>query len=267
MIFAFIDESGHPHPNDSSDRPTLAAVCVDANRLRALNTEIFRLKRGLLGKDQFEIEAKAQKLLNRATFRRHPEKREFVESFFEMCGNFPMTVFAIVMEKPHAPPTADRDFLPMQFRYIIQSIDRFVELNANTDLAAVMFDGDGSQLNRISERFSNWLFRSAAGRSLTRIAETPFFVDSRFTPQIQVADMIAGAIRIYQENRLHRGVPPGDPFLSAVSRYYRIIQRKTVDIPAPGSDAELWHGIYFMSERRHHTRDERIQNENDSEAN
>ena len=84
MIFAFVDESGHPHPNDSCTRPVLAVVCIDARNLRMLNTELFHLKHNLLGKEQFEIEAKANHLLTRATFRNRPEKREFVEAFFEI---------------------------------------------------------------------------------------------------------------------------------------------------------------------------------------
>ena len=248
MLFAFIDESGHPHPNDPSSRPVLASVCIDADQLKSLNTSLFQLKRDLLGKDQFEIEAKANSLINRGTFRRRPEKREFVESFFELLRNFPLTVFAIVMERPVSPPPVERNFLPMPFRYILQRINRLAEQDPNIDLAAVMFDGDGSQYNRISERFSNWLFRSNSGRSLTHLAESPFFVDSRFTPQIQVADMIAGVIRIYQENYLNQGVPSGDPFLSAISRYYKIVQQKTIDLNSP-SIAQS-HGMGFISCRR-----------------
>ena len=252
MLFAFVDESGHPHPNDPSTRPVLAAVCVRADKLRDLNTRLFRLKRDLLGKDQFNLEAKANQLLNRRTFRRRPEKREFVESFFDLCRNFPMTVFAVVMEKPSVAPPTDRDYLPMPFRYILQRVNRFAEMEPDVDLATVMFDGDGSHYNRISERFSNWLFRSESGRSLTHLAESPFFVDSRFTPHIQVADMVAGAIRIYQENNLRQNTQHGDPFLSAISRYYRIIEEKTINLASPTGYAGDLYGIYFMSERMHY---------------
>ncbi|MCH7800238.1 MAG: DUF3800 domain-containing protein [Chloroflexi bacterium] len=41
------------------------------------------------------------------------------------------------------------------------------------------------------------------------LADNPFFVDSRLTPGIQVADMVAGVIRIYQENELNRHIPQG----------------------------------------------------------
>ena len=198
------------------------------------------------------MEAKASELITRGTLRRSPEKREFVESFFDLCRNFPLTVFAIVMERPTSEPPTDRNFLPMPFRFILQRINRLVELQSDIDLAAVMFDGNGSQYNRISERFSNWLFRSTSGRSLNYLAETPFFVDSKFTPGIQVADMVAGVIRIYQENRLNERIPPGDPFLSAISRYYDVVKQKSVDLTPPPWSADPLYGIYFMSERLHH---------------
>ena len=252
MLFAFIDESGHPHPNDSNTRPVLACVCIRADRLRSLNTELFLLKRDLLGKGQFSVEAKANQLLTRGTLRKCPDEREFVESFFDLVRNFPLVVFAIVMERPTSEPPTDRNFLPMPFRYILQRINRFTELDPDTDLASVMFDGNGSQFNQISERFSNWLFRSRSGRSLTHLAESPFFVDSRFTPGIQVADMVAGVIRIYQENQLNQGVPSGDSFLSAISRYYDVVRQKSIDLPAPTDSAESLYGIYFMPERLHH---------------
>ena len=51
LLFAFIDESGNPHPNDRSERPVLASVCLKASALRRLSADLYRLKRELLGKD------------------------------------------------------------------------------------------------------------------------------------------------------------------------------------------------------------------------
>ena len=253
VLFSFVDESGHPHPGDSTERPVLASVCVDARDLRDLNTRLFRLKNELLGKQQFDVEAKASQLLNRRTFRRIPEKREFVEALFDMLRNFPVTVFAVVMDKPHEHPPTDKDFLPIQFRQILYRVNRLVELEYPDDLAAVMFDGDGSQFNGLTERFSNWLFRTYAGQTAKYLADSPFFVDSRFTPGIQVADRVAGVIRVYQENRLHQHAPRGDAFLSAVARYYGIVERKSKDLSHPFRE-EPWYGIYFMPERMHYVR-------------
>ena len=251
MIFAFIDESGHPHPNDSSDRPTLAAVCVDANRLRALNADLFRLNRDSLGKDRM-YEVKANRLITRGMMRDHPKERDFVEAFFsDFLSALDMAVFAIVMERPLSEPPKDLNFLPMQFRFILQRVNALAELKSDDGLAAVMFDGNGSQFSNLAERFSNWIFRSESGRALDRLAESPFFVDSKFTPGIQVADMVAGVIRIYHERRLNEGVPDGDEFLSAIKRCYEAVRRKSMNLSLTATAQPLY-GIYFMPERLHH---------------
>ena len=92
MLFAFMDESGHPHPNDSSMRPVLVSVCIKDKDLRAVCTELFKLKHRILGKDSNEFEAKASQIINRSTFRNRPEKKEFVESFFDACRNLPIII-------------------------------------------------------------------------------------------------------------------------------------------------------------------------------
>jgi len=250
MLFTFMDESGHPHPNDSATRPVLVSVCIKAEDLRAVSVELFRLKRRILQKEHC-FEAKGRELINRGTFRNRPEKREFVESFFEMCRNLPLVIFAVIMERPQSPPPTDIDFLPMQFRRLLYRINRFLVLEMGNDLGAIFFDGDGSQYNQLSLRFNNWLYKSRGGQSLANIVENPFFVDSRLTSEIQIADMIASVIRIYEENELFRSVPEGDAFLSSISRYYRIVKEKTKNLEAPHG-VFTWYGFDRMPERLHY---------------
>ena len=76
--------------------------------------------------------------------------------------------------------------------------------------------------------------------------------------------MVAGVIRLYQENNLHMKRSVGDPFLSAISRYYGILEQKTVDLVSPTGGP--WYGIYFMSERMHHVLDPVGEDEVEEEA-
>lgn len=251
MIFAFMDESGHPHPKDSSTRPVLVSVCIEDKNLRSVCVELFRIKRRILRKDHSNFEAKGKDLITKGTFRNRPEKREFVESFFDMCRNLPLNVFAVIMERPQNVPPTDIDFLPMPFRHLLYRINRFVDLMTEDNFGAIFFDGDGSQYNHLSIRFNNWLYKSRGGQSLSHIVESPFFVDSKLTSEIQIADMIASVIRQYEENELFRSVPPGDSFLSSISRYYRIIKEKTVDLEAPSGEF-IWYGLERMPERLHY---------------
>lgn len=120
-------------------------------------------------------------------------------------------------------------------------------------MAKILFDGDGkSQYGGLAVKLSNYLQRSVEGRSYTRITDSPFFVDSKITAGIQIADMAAGVVRLYEENGLFRGVAAGNSFLSAVRRYYGVVESKTVDHVSPSGYPR--HGFYRMPEREHYAR-------------
>jgi len=245
-MLAFIDESGHPHPNDSATRPVALAVCISERDSRFIGGRLHALKRDLLGKEQMEI--KAQKLLNRNTFRRIPEKREFVEAFFDLVRNLPLTIFAIIMERPHSVIPESSIYLPNQFRYLLQRIDLLSQ--ERNEMATILFDGDGHQYGGLSTKFNSFLHRSAEGRSLQTITDAPFFVDSKITAGIQIADMGSGVVRLYQENELFRTRLMKDAFLSAIGRYYQIIEEKTRD--QSSEDGFPRKGLYLMPERDHY---------------
>ncbi len=242
-MLVFIDESGQPHPKDTSQRPVILAVCIAEQDVRFISGRIYGLKRSLDMQESMEI--KAVRLLNRGTFRRIPEKREFVEAFFDLVRNLPVTVFGIVMQRPQTVPP-ESSILPSQFRFLLERINMYAE--SCNEMATILFDGDGkSQYGGLSAKFNNYLHRSVEGASYIRITDAPFFVDSNITSGIQIADMAAGVVRLYTENTLFRGTPVGAPFLSAVRRYYDVISSKTVD--QQSAEGYARHGLYRMPER------------------
>ena len=224
-MLVFIDESGHPHPHDATLKPSVVAVCLQEGDIRTISSQIYGIKRRLLTNPDIAI--KARDLLTRSTFRRRPEKREFVEEFFDLCRNLPLTVFAIVMERPEQLPTSDATWLPNQFRYLLQRVHSLME--GTGEHATILFDGDGSLYGNIARRFEAFLFRSNEGKSFVPIADSPYFVDSRTTIGIQIADMFVAVVRLWEESELYRGSPPGDAFLSAIRRYHGIVKDLTKD--------------------------------------
>ena len=253
-MLVFFDESGHPHPNDSSANPVVVSACVDIANSRTLAGQLYSLKRRL---GTPTIELKAVNLINRRVFERRSNEWELVESFFDLCRSLPFTIFAVVMEHPQQIPfcyNAASQMLPNQYRFLLQRINQYCEDKGT--IAALLFDGDGPTLfgGTLPKRFESFLYRSMEGRSFTSVCDAPYFVNSRLTQGIQIADMAASVCRIYQENRLYVALPPGDRFLSAINRYYQILKVKTLDLvshegyPRPG--------IYFMPERDHYLRDE-----------
>ena len=247
-MLTFIDESGHPHPNDSSTRPVLAAVCFAQQDSRSLSRQLYRVKRIILTPERADLELKAHNLIKRGTFRRKPELRELVESVFDLIRNLPITIFAVVMERPKEVIPRDSVQLPRQYQYILQRVNAM--LLDTPSLATVLVDGDGSQYGGLSRKFEGYLHRYHEGQSLVNVVDTPYFVDSRYTAGIQLADMVAGVIRQYEEAEMFRQ-PPTDAYLTAIARYYRIICEKTRDVTAP-SGHYTWHGLHRMPERLHY---------------
>ena len=232
MLLAFIDESGRPHPNDKATRPVLVSVCIQAPDMKAIDTDMFRIKKQILDKDQFDFEAKGTALITPGHFKNTPRKREFVDAFFNLVDKWNVRVFADVMHRPLNPPPTDVTFLPAQFRSQLVRIDRYLELNYPDKIAIALLDGNGQQDNKIALRYNNWMYRTHSGRSLSRIADSPYSVDSKITPGIQIADMAASVIRQYYEKELFSGTPTNSEYLASIARYYGILKSKTVDLPS-----------------------------------
>lgn len=199
------------------------------------------------------MELKSTKLITRNSFRRNESYRELVEAVFELCRNLPLRVFAIAMERPKNPVPQRDGWLPTQFRYLLQRVHH--EAVAQDDYATILFDGDDVGQNGLATKFEHFLFRSQGGAALNRIADAPYFVDSKITAGIQIADLMASVIRQYEENDLFRGIPDGDPYLSAIARFYVTITGLTRDVQ---TDEGVMRGLYRMPERGlyHHPEDE-----------
>ncbi len=253
-MLVFLDESGIPHPNDSNLNPVVVAVCIDRNLTRSMAGQIFALKRRLGTPD---IELKGVNLITRRVFERRENEWELVESFFDLCRTLPFTLFCVVMEHPqelpHGSEPGGENYLPNQYRYLLQRIDLLAEESGK--MATLLFDGDGPSMfgGTLPKKFESFLYRSTEGRSFTNISDAPYFVDSRLTQGIQIADMAAYVCRIYQENRLYEGLPQGDRYLSAINRYYGVLRAKSVDLVSNEGFARP--GMYIMPERDHYRRE------------
>ena len=227
-MLAFIDESGYPHPNDSSTRPVVVAVCIEEEDLRLVSGRLHALKRDLLKRERMEL--KGVNLLNRRTFRRKQDYVSFLEEFFgNLLNNLPITVFGITMQAPFEDSGKDDSLLANRFRYLVQRIQLLAE--EQNKMAVIMFDGSANLYGGIGWQFNSYLYRSEEGRACDRITDAPSFVDSQTSAGIQIADMVASVIRQYQEAELFRTPPPpGDAYLYAIRRWYDIIEQNTRDL-------------------------------------
>ena len=242
-MLAFIDESGHPHENDPSTRPVVVAVCFEEGDSRYISGRIHAMKRDILGKENAEL--KGRSLINRPTYRRQPQSVAFAEEFFNALRNFPITIFAMIMEAPFESSGLNPPYLENRFRFLLQRIESLAE--EQRSFANIHFDGQPNLYGGLSGRFSSYLFRSSEGQSSDLITDTPAFVDSASSVGIQIADMCAYVVRIYQENRLFSETPPsGDSYLYAIRRWYGAIQNRTREFRGPNSEPRP--GLYLMAQ-------------------
>ena len=247
-MIAFIDESGFPHLKDPVTRPTLAAVCYSQTDARRVNSRILETKQDILGPDREGLELKAHDLLKAPTFRRKRELRELVEAVFDHIHALPITTLAVVMERPVRPIPLQDNIPPYQYRHMLRRIhDMAVDRDSP---ALVVIDGEGTNHRALAGMMEHYLNKTAEGRALTGIADIPYFVDSKITLGIQLADMVAGVVRQYHQNGLDVSLPP-TPYLSDIVRYYGVIYEKFWDYREPASEMEP-PGIYRMPEQAHY---------------
>jgi len=246
-MIVYVDESGFPDPSDSTINPVLAAVCIPEQTHRKLSRELHKIKTSFFRNPNREL--KATKLLTPNVFRNRPEDRELVERVFELISESGLAIFAAIMEHPTKQPSIPVGHIPNQYRFLLQRIHFYMSESIRPgDMAILVFDGDGTAgiKGGLGPGISNYLFRTLEGQSFSTILSSPLFVDSEITPGIQTADLIASCIRQVHERGLRRATDIDDPFASALTRYYRIIQSKTQNFE---TDAMTYYGLFTMPER------------------
>lgn len=246
-MLVFIDESGFPHPKDSTQNPVLAAVCFPENAHRNLSRNLYSIKRRFFNNPEREL--KAKELLRPYIFEKTNRRRELVECIFELIRDSHLTVFAMIMEHPSRLPETTEGHIPIQYRFLLERIHLFMNSdNGPNNMAILVFDGDGTTFipGGLGPGISRYLFRSREGQNWSNILDTPFFVDSSITPGIQLTDLIAGCIRHYQELELFREKSNNDTFSSVIKRFYRIIESKTKNFE---TEDVTFYGLYRMPER------------------
>jgi hypothetical protein len=72
LMLVFIDESGKPHPKDSTENPVLYTVCINERDIRKKKKNIFKLKMKIFGKD---TEIKSTSLIRRQIFTKITKKQ------------------------------------------------------------------------------------------------------------------------------------------------------------------------------------------------
>ena len=127
-MFVYIDESGHPHPNDPHPRPVDVGVCLKREDVRQITGALHRFgedfRAGISSTTRLrgaEREGKAVAFLSRKALLGWPAKRVYADSVMDLIRNLDLTIFAMVMERPDRPIYRGEDHLLADFcAYILR---------------------------------------------------------------------------------------------------------------------------------------------------
>ncbi len=207
-MLVFIDESGYPRPSDSTQNPILLGVCIHENDIKPITNQIYKLKDSIYGKQD---EIKSTKLIREATITRNRSKNKaYVEGMIDIISAYKTAVFAIIMDKPKEIITVPEQHLPKQYYLLLKKIEFYCN-HHHYGKAMMIFDEIHEEADRkIAEAMTGFLFKTDFGRSFRHILEMPLFVSSAVTPTIQFADIFAGIVRHYYENKLDLKEPESD---------------------------------------------------------
>jgi hypothetical protein len=133
----------------------------------------------------------------------HGERLDFLRELADLIGSWGHArLFSDSIDKssfgtvpPTTPPREEA------FTHIVNRFQRYlVETGDQRSIGLLAHDHDDTSADRLTQLMRHFHSSGTMWNNITRIIETPFFVDSRLTVGVQLADLCAYAIRRYCEN-------------------------------------------------------------------
>jgi hypothetical protein len=194
------------------------------------------------GQDPMSIELKAATLLNRRQFERSPQRQAMVAEVVNLLESNAVSIFGIRMRRPVVKPAWPAPRVDPPSRLLTERIELHMRAHHPGRFAKLVFDetSRGTDAAR-SAAMRTYMHSTEEGRSWLQILDVPFFVSSSNTPGIQLADIMAGAMRHYQI--LRDSGFPASPWTQAIVKLQRLAEGKSEDITI---DKRTFHGLYTM---------------------
>ncbi len=236
-MLVFVDESWQTNTKGIKVA-SLAGVAMPEETYNEFARRIFNIKRHRFEiAEMTEAELKGDSLLKRFAFKcrekyGYSRNLSCVEDVFQLCTELGHLAFATITAHPrHMTLTAGTQrLLTTPYSYLMERIDRCMMERFPGRMAKILFDSRGLGTDEpLAVAFSNFLFRSSVGQQYARILATPFFVVSRLTPGIQVADVFAYIAAQVLDGR------------SECQPYYQRLQ----DLQWESNDRKMW-GIRYV---------------------
>lgn len=211
-MLIFVDESEWPRPKDPTGFTVWAAVAIHPTKSRAFVREVYTLtKKFWKVTEPYEFEIKGRLLLSN-TGVTSPKKQEFCDEIVSLCKLHGVKAFAIGLKNPDnlAFRPLTEPLVYRAYTRLLERIEAFIVEEHPEEMAIIALDSaDEATDTQRALAFGNFLYGSPQGRSLSHIVETPFFVSSKATTGIQIADMIAYALAQQNQGRTNMGTIGG----------------------------------------------------------
>ena len=203
-MLAFVDESEWPRPKDPNGFTVWGCIAIDPRRSKEFFRRVYDLERKFWKvSEPYEFEIKGRLLLN-SRFKSSPKKEEFCEELLSLCKLTDVKAFAYGLRNRDTLTAQDLQE-PVVYRAysrLLERVDAMMSEDHNDDMAIIALDSQDEGKDTTRARvFGNFLYGSPQGRQLTHIVETPFFVSSKATVGIQLADLVAYVLAQQNQGR------------------------------------------------------------------
>lgn len=227
MYFFYIDESGTPESADKSSRFFVVCATVFHNsHWPELYNKIERLEEHFFPKTfkRHESEIKGVDLISRKKIESRL-RRNFIHQIINIHGSFNLPIFVVVIDKDKAKKSCQYNWLyPLCIQYLQISIHSFLEDQGGDHRGILILDEISPERSLIhSKEHLSYRFGNIKGKQYDRIVETPFFVNSLYSPGIQIADLFAAIIR-RQEEMMAKG-----EFCKFTDQFYKRVKSRVYE--------------------------------------
>ena len=189
-MLVFIDDS-YRKAQEPNAKTTFSAILIQEARYRELDTKLFQLKQVLWKvENSHDLELKGRNLLNERALKL-PKNRDLITQLVSLSREVECIPFTVVQEGS-LTLASESNRLPNIYRALLWRVNTYMEEKFPRDQAVFFFDGIDHKTNRkVAISINNFMQRHHWGRGYQNIIPTPFFCDSKVSPGIQLADVLA----------------------------------------------------------------------------
>jgi hypothetical protein len=134
------------------------------------------------------------------------ERQAFVRSVADTVANWGYArLFAECIDKVHDDPVRTGRAIDEQaFEQIVSRFEQFLvnteEVNGHKNFGLIVHDNSETIAKKHTDLMRSFHRKGTLWTKVSRLVETPFFVDSSLTGMVQVADLCSYSLRRYLEN-------------------------------------------------------------------